>query len=340
MNVKPPITAPKELNIEDRALDIALRPQSFNEYIGQQTIKDNLRIALHSAAKRKEAPEHILLHGPSGLGKTTLAYLIARELNTNIRITSGTALQKAGDVGAILTGLHEGDVLFIDEVHRLPRAVEEVIYPALEDFQLDIILGKGTGAKTLRLDVPRFTLVAATTRISELSSPFRSRFGMSFRLDYYTKQDIEKIITRSARILKIPIDSGGIGQIAASARNTPRVANRLLKRVRDYAQFHQKTNIDPKLVSKSLEMLEIDPIGLEETDRRILKAIAETFRGGPVGVRAIAASIAEEERTIVDVYEPYLLQIGFLARTPQGRIITDTGRAHLVSALSAQKIRK
>ena len=328
MNVKPNSMTPKPVP-EDQLLDQALRPKTFDEYIGQNRIKENLKVVIGAAKKRKEPIEHLLLHGPSGLGKTTLAYLIAKELGASIKITSGTALEKAGDVGSILTGLNDGDVLFIDEVHRLNKMVEEVIYPAMENFKLDIVIGKGNSAKTLQIDLPRFTLIAATTKISLLSAPFRSRFGVSFRLDFYKDEDIEKIISRSANLLDIKIDKPAIKIVAASSRFTPRVANRLLKRVRDYAQMKDLNYVDETLAAESLKMLEIDHKGLEETDRKILLAIAEKFNGGPVGLKSIAAAISEEEGTIEDVYEPYLMQMGFLSRTPKGRIITSSGRKHL-----------
>ncbi len=325
--IKPQAT-PKPA-IDDQILDQALRPRGFDEYVGQAKIKQNLGIMIGAAKKRKETVEHLLLHGPSGLGKTTLAYLIAKELGTNIKITSGTALEKAGDVGSILTGLSDGDVLFIDEVHRLNKAVEEIIYPAMENFKLDIIIGKGTSAKTLQIDLPRFTLIAATTKISMLSSPFRSRFGVNFRLDFYNHEDIEKIIARSANLLNIDIKPDAIKAIASASRFTPRIANRLLKRVRDYAQMGDYPTISAKEAQEALQMLDIDKMGLEETDRKILATITKTFDGGPVGLKAVAAAISEEENTIEDVYEPYLIQIGFLARTPKGRVITREGKKHL-----------
>ncbi len=326
--VNPTSITPKPVP-EDQLLDQALRPKTFDEYIGQNRIKENLKVVIGAAKKRKEPIEHLLLHGPSGLGKTTLAYLIAKELGASIKITSGTALEKAGDVGSILTGLNDGDVLFIDEVHRLNKMVEEVIYPAMENFKLDIVIGKGNSAKTLQIDLPRFTLIAATTKISLLSAPFRSRFGVSFRLDFYKDEDIERIISRSADLLDIKIDKPAIKIIAASSRFTPRVANRLLKRVRDYSQMKDLDYIDETLAKDSLKMLEIDHKGLEETDRKILLAIAEKFDGGPVGLKSIAAAISEEEGTIEDVYEPYLMQMGFISRTPKGRIITSNGLKHL-----------
>jgi holliday junction DNA helicase RuvB len=327
-NAKEQVVASKQV-LDDQVLDLALRPKTFAEYIGQERTKDNLGIMIGAAKKRKETMEHLLLHGPSGLGKTTLAYLIAKEMGSSIKITSGTAIEKAGDVGSILTGLSDGDVLFIDEVHRLNKAVEEVIYPAMENFKLDIIIGKGNSAKTLQIELPKFTLIAATTKISMLSSPFRSRFGVNFRLDFYNQKDVEKIISRSAKLLQINIDKDAIKIVAQAARFTPRIANRLLKRVRDYAQVKEHGIINSKVAEESLAMLDIDHSGLEETDRKILKTIAETFNGGPVGLKAVAAAISEEENTIEDVYEPYLIQTGFMARTPKGRIITRQGMKHL-----------
>lgn len=328
MNVKIPTTAPTEL-VDDQGLDTTLRPKTFSEYVGQEKTKENLRIILEAAKKRNETPEHVLLHGPSGLGKTTLAHLVARQLNTNLRITSGTALEKAGDVGSILTGLGDGDVLFIDEVHRLNKSVEEVIYPAMENYKLDIVIGKGNAAKTLQIDLPRFTLVAATTKISLLSAPFRSRFGVSFRLEYYHDDEVIRILQRSAHLLGITVAPEALVRIAQSSRATPRVANRLLKRVRDFAQVHGHEDIDDKVAKTALQLLEVDTRGLEETDRKILLAIATTFSGGPVGVKSIAAAVSEEEATIEDVYEPYLMRLGFIARTNRGRVITKSGLEHV-----------
>ena len=314
---------------DDQVLDNALRPKTFSEYVGQDKIKENLRIVIGAAKKRNEPVEHLLFHGPSGLGKTTLAYLVAKELGANIRITSGTALEKAGDVGSILTGLNDGDVIFIDEVHRLNKAIEEVIYPAMENFKLDIVIGKGNSAKTLQIDLPRFTLIAATTKISMLSAPFRSRFGVNFRLDFYNQNDIEEIISRSAHLLGVDIEREAVKEVALASRFTPRVANRLLKRVRDFSQMHDAGTINKDVTKKALKMLEIDDKGLEETDRKILLAIVNNFDGGPAGLKSVAASISEEESTIEDVYEPYLMQMGFLARTPKGRIVTSKGFEHL-----------
>lgn len=321
---------PLKTNPEDEGfLDLALRPTNFEEYVGQEKIKKNLAILIGAAQKRKEPLEHILIHGPSGLGKTTLAYIISRQMNSSLRITSGAALEKAGDLGSILTGLNEGDFLFIDEVHRLNKLVEETLYPAMENYKLDIIIGKGNSAKTLQIQLPKFTLIAATTRISLLSNPFRSRFGINFKLDFYQQMEIEKIVSRSARLLNVKTEPPALSVIAAASRFTPRIANRLLKRSRDFAQMHEKETITADLARQALDMLEIDHLGLEATDKRILATIANNFSGGPVGLKTIAAAIAEEESTIEDVYEPYLMQIGFLARTTRGRIITEQGAKHL-----------
>lgn len=321
----PPNTSPEE----EKVLDLALRPSSFGEYIGQEKVKKNLAILIGAAQRRKESLEHILIHGPSGLGKTTLAYIIARQLGTSLRLTSGAALEKAGDLGSILTGLSDGDILFIDEVHRLNKTVEEALYPAMENYQLDIVIGKGNSAKTLQIQLPRFTLIAATTRIALLSNPFRSRFGANYRLEFYQPADIEQILARSARLLKIKSESAALKIIAAASRFTPRIANRLLKRSRDYAQMQNQPSLTAVLAKESLELLEIDPLGLEAADKKILTTITQKFDGGPVGLKTIAAVIGEDENTIEDVYEPYLMQIGFLARTTRGRVVTPGGAAHL-----------
>jgi holliday junction DNA helicase RuvB len=314
---------------DDQILDLALRPSSFNDYIGQESAKKNLAILVGAAKKRGESLEHILIHGPSGLGKTTLAYIIAKEFGAGIRITSGAALEKAGDIGSILTGLNDGDFLFIDEVHRLNKNVEETLYPAMENYNLDIIIGKGTSAKTLQVKLPRFTLIAATTRISLLSNPFRSRFGAQYRLDFYTDEEITKILKRSANLLKIAAEPVAIETIARSSRFTPRIANRLLKRARDYAQIKNSDFLTELMAKEALSLLGIDEIGLEATDRKILNIIAKDFKGGPVGLKTIAAAIAEEEETIEDVYEPYLLRLGLIVRTSRGRSATDLTYKHL-----------
>jgi len=322
---------------EDVNLDTTLRPKAWEEYIGQDRVKRNLRILIDAARKRKEPIEHVLLSGPAGLGKTSLAHLISREMNTNIRVTSGPAIERVGDLASILTNLLPGDILFIDEVHRLNKLVEEVLYPAMESRVLDIMIGKGPSARTIQLELPPFTLIAATTRIGLLSSPLRSRFGGSFRLEFYSLEDIKKIVTRSASLLGIPLDSGACEQIARSSRFTPRVANRLLKRTRDYAEVHGKGHINEEIAKKTFELLEIDHKGLEPMDRRILEVIIKTFSGGPVGVSAIAAASSEEEETIEEVYEPYLMQLGFLERTPRGRMATELAYSHLNLQKGVQK---
>ena len=314
---------------EDQNLDVTLRPLSFDEYIGQKKIKKSLRILIEAAKQRKETVDHILLYGGSGLGKTTLAYIIAKELGSNIKTTSGPAIEKIGDLASILSNLQEGDVLFFDEAHRLNKVIEEILYPAMEEYKLDIIIGKGPSARTLQLKLPRFTLIAATTRVGLLSSPLRNRFGATYQLNFYEVEDVEKILERSSKILQIESELEGLKIIAGRARFTPRVANRLLKRVRDYAQVKGEGIITETIAKEALDMLEIDDMGLELADRNILKVIIEKFAGGPVGLDSIAAATSEEKDTISDIYEPYLMQIGFLARTSQGRIATRNAYKHL-----------
>lgn len=316
---------------EDKVVDNALRPSGFDEYIGQSNTKDNLKILIEAAKKRKESLDHILIHGPSGLGKTTLSYIVAREFGANIKITSGTALQKAGDIGSILSGLSDGDFLFIDEVHRLNKSIEETLYPAMENYNLDIVIGKGASAKTLQIQLPRFTLIAATTRISLLSNPFRSRFGAQLKLDFYKEEEIANILERSAKLLNVSIEPKALSILANASRYTPRIANRLLRRARDFAQISETHNINAKMAIDTLKLLHIDEKGLESTDISILKTIYKQFKGGPAGVKSIAAAIGEEEDTIEDVYEPYLMRIGFLSRTTRGRVITDAGIRHVLN---------
>ncbi|MBI4296579.1 MAG: Holliday junction branch migration DNA helicase RuvB [Chloroflexi bacterium] len=316
-------------HVEDTPLDTSLRPRSLSNFIGQAKIKDNLQIAITAAKARGEALDHMLLYGPPGLGKTTLAYIIASELGVNIRITSGPAVERSGDMAAILTNLRAHDVLFVDEIHRLSRTVEEVLYPAMEDFGLDIIIGKGPGSKSLRLKLPPFTLIGATTRFALLSPPLRDRFGAVYRLDFYDAEAIEKIIQRSAGILKMKIEAAALREIACRARGTPRVANRLLKRVRDYAQVKARGIATKDVACEALAKLEIDVLGLDDIDHRVLHTIIDKFNGGPVGLDTLAAAISEETDTIMDVYEPYLLQLGFLERTPRGRLATALAYEHL-----------
>ena len=314
---------------EDIALDNSLRPRRMEDYVGQEKVKDNLGIAMAAAKKRGEALDHILLYGPPGLGKTTLANIIASEMGVNIKITSGPAVERPGDLAAILTNLKQGDVLFIDEIHRLSRVVEEVLYPALEDFALDIIMGKGPGARSIRLSLPRFTLIGATTRFAMLSSPLRDRFGVVYRLDFYDQDALGKILERSARILGVRGEEGGMEEIARRARGTPRIANRLLRRVRDYAEVMADGVVTKPIALTALERLEVDDKGLDEVDHKVLRTIVEKFDGGPVGLETIAASISEEADTIMDVYEPYLMQLGFLERKPRGRVATRLAYEHL-----------
>jgi Holliday junction DNA helicase RuvB len=314
---------------QDKNLDGLLRPQYLSEFTGQEKLKTNLGILIEAAKGRGESLDHIMFYGPPGLGKTTLAHVVSNEMNVNIRITAGPAIERSGDLAAILTNLRAGDILFIDEVHRLGRAVEEILYPAMEDFALDIVVGKGPGAKSVRLKLPRFTVIGATTRLALLTAPLRARFGALYRMDFYKLEAIHTIVLRGAEILQVPIDLAGASEIAKRARGTPRVALRLLRRVRDYAQVRGDGIITLEAAQEALLLLEIDALGLDDLDRRVLKAIIEKFNGGPVGLDTIGASISEESDTIMDVVEPYLLQLGFLERTPRGRVATPHAYKHL-----------
>jgi Holliday junction DNA helicase RuvB len=313
----------------EEQIEQSLRPQRLAEYIGQEKLKEHIEIMLDAAKAREEVLDHLLFYGPPGLGKTTISMVIANEMGVPIRTTSGPAIERPGDLASILSNLKAHEILFVDEIHRLNRAVEEVLYPAMEDFALDVMIGKGPSARSLRLQLPPFTIVGATTRLAMLSSPLRDRFGVTFRLDYYTLQAMETIVSRSARILNVPIEDEGAHEIARRSRGTPRVANRLLRRVRDFAQVRAAGRITPEVAREALGRLEIDELGLDETDRRILHAIVEKFDGGPVGLGTIAAATSEEPDAIMDVYEPYLLKLGFLARTPRGRVATRRAYEHI-----------
>ena len=315
----------------------SLRPHTLREYIGQEKAKQNLSIFIEAARRRSEALDHVLLHGPPGLGKTTLAGIIAAEMGVNIRITSGPAIEKPGDLAALLTNLSENDILFVDEIHRLNRSVEEILYPAMEDYAIDIIIGQGPSANSIRLDLPKFPLIGATTRAGQLSAPLRDRFGVTLRLELYTPEELTRIVTRSAGILEVPIEESGALEIARRSRGTPRIANRMLRRVRDFAQVVADGTITREVADHALQALEIDQLGLDPIDRRMMRAIIENYGGGPVGLETLAATIGEEAVTLEDVYEPYLMQLGFLTRTPRGRCVTQKAYRHLHMEMPGQQ---
>ena len=316
------------LREEDRELEPKLRPATLESYIGQESVKENMRVFIQAAKQRKEALDHVLLYGPPGLGKTTLSNIIANEMDVNIKTTSGPAIERPGDMAAVLNSLNEGDILFIDEIHRLNRMIEEILYPAMEDFVIDIMIGKGPGARSVRLDLPRFTLIGATTRIGLLTAPLRDRFGVVQRLEPYCVENLNIILKRSAAVLQVEMEEGGAEEIARRSRGTPRLANRMLKRVRDFAQVRYDGVITEEVARFALDLLDIDKVGLDQTDRKMLLTMIEKFGGGPVGLDTLAASINEESETIEDVYEPYLLQLGYIQRTPRGRVVTRLGYAH------------
>ncbi|MST04403.1 MAG: Holliday junction branch migration DNA helicase RuvB [Candidatus Pacebacteria bacterium] len=323
------MTTDKNINGESSAIDLVLRPSSWNEYVGQEKVKSQLRVILDAAKKRGEVSDHLLFYGQAGLGKTTLAHLVAKEMGVNLKITAGPTLEKVGDLAAILTNLENGDVLFIDEAHRINKMTEEVLYPAMEERKLNLMVGKGPSARSLALDLPAFTLIAATTRASLLSGPLRSRFGASFKLDYYENKDIESILKRSSEVLNVKIDKGGLELLAKASRFTPRTANRLLKRMRDYALVLDTPIVNAEVIKKTLDLLEIDHLGLEPYDRRLIETIIKKFKGGPVGVSTLAAALNDDRGNIEEVHEPYLMSIGLIQRTPSGRVVTDLGYEHL-----------
>jgi Holliday junction DNA helicase RuvB len=322
-------TAIKDDETKDEEIEVTLRPKDFSGYIGQEKLKQNIKLAIDAAKKRGEPLDHVLLHGPPGLGKTTMASVIAHEMESQIRITSGPAIERPGDLASLLTNLQDGDILFIDEIHRLNRTVEEILYSAMEDFKLDIMLGKGPSARSLRLDLPNFTIIGATTRTGDLAAPLRDRFGMMYRLEFYTPEEIERIIIRAAGILKVEIKPDAAQVLSLRSRLTPRIANRMLKRVRDYADVNGDGIIDVSTTHKALQLLDIDELGLDSSDRRLLSAIIDNYDGGPVGVETLAALTAEERSTIEDFYEPYMMQIGLIERTPRGRKVTHKTYKHL-----------
>jgi Holliday junction DNA helicase RuvB len=322
---------------DDIAIDQNLRPSNLQDYVGQEAVKENLNILISAAKHRKEFLEHVLFYGPPGLGKTTLSLIIAKEMGVNIKITSGPAIERAGDLASLLTNLSEGDVLFIDEIHRLNKVVEEILYPAMEDYVLDIILGKGPGARSVRMELPKFTLIGATTRFGLMSSPLRDRFGATFRLEYYTEAELEKIILRNAEILKTKIQPKAIAEMAKRCRFTPRIANRLLKRLRDFAQVNAYDTITLEVAEKAMKMMEVDKLGLDKNDRRILETLIHKFSGQPVGLNTLAAATGEEEDTLTDVHEPFLIRLGMLVRTPKGRMATESAYRHLNVSMPKSK---